>query len=80
MVPAGNRPSSNEPDGVDVVRGIASVGSSDADPRASPQTPQKWLRSGFSEEHERHRAIEAHSITGEMPVVALERRLDEGLG
>lgn len=63
-----------------VACGIASVGNSDADPRAAPQTPQKWFRSGFSEEHERHRAIEAHSVTGEMPVVALERCLDEGLG
>jgi hypothetical protein len=53
--------------------GIVAVGISEADTSATPQTPQKWFRSGFSAEQERHRAIETHSITGLRPVVMVTR-------
>lgn len=70
----GNRPSSDALEAIAVVAGgIASVGTWDADPSAAPQTPQKWFQSGFSAVQERHRAIETHSMTGAMPVVASGR-------
>jgi hypothetical protein len=53
-----------------VLRAIASVGTSDADPSAAPQPRQNRLRSGISAEQDGHQAIETHSITGGMPVVA----------
>jgi membrane protease subunit (stomatin/prohibitin family) len=43
---------------------MASVSSSDADPIAAPQDPQKRFGSGFSAEQERHWAIGSHSTTG----------------
>jgi hypothetical protein len=53
-----------------VLRAIASVGTSDADPSAAPQLRQKRLRSGISAEQDGHLAIETHSITRGRPVVA----------
>src|ERR1022692_3346205 len=75
MMPGGNRPSSNEPEGVGVAaRGIASVSSSDADPIAVPQDPQNRFRSGFSVEQERHWAIGTNSTMGASPVVTSHER------
>ena len=48
-----------------MLRAIASVGTSDADPSAAPQLRQKRLRSGISAEQDGHLAIETHSITRE---------------
>jgi hypothetical protein len=66
-MPAGNRPSSREPDGTSVLGGgITAVGAAHADPSGAPQAKQKRLSSGISAEQDGRRTIKTYPITGVM--------------